>query len=86
MNTSDNFEPKESNSEETPSTANKNKNDAIVKRGVRWLIAGIVILLGSFAITFILYQADLSITTVMYTLNIAGGICIFKGMMDILGF
>lgn len=62
------------------------QNTALLNRGVRWLIAGIVILLSSFAVTFLLFQADMSITTAMYTLNICGGICIFKGMMDILGF
>lgn len=88
-----NHPPAEESTKSTPvaeTTIDKQErraeNSAMLNRGVRWLIAGIALLLGSFVLTFLLYHAGISFTTTMYTLNIGGGICVFKGMMDILGF
>lgn len=64
----------------------KEQHRIALKRGMRWLAVGVVLMGLSFAVNFLLFHTETSFTISMYLLTSAGLICIMKSMADILGF
>jgi len=58
----------------------------LFQRGLKWLGAGMFLLVAGAGINFLMFNADTSFTTVMYTVTSVGGILVLKGIVDIFGF
>lgn len=58
----------------------------LTRRGTRWCVIGVSTLAFSCGLNFLLIDSGSAFLTAMYVLTIAGAICTFKGMVDILGF
>ncbi|MDX1911643.1 MAG: hypothetical protein SFV22_09180 [Saprospiraceae bacterium] len=66
--------------------AAKEKHARRFNRGLIWLGAGLLLLLSSFAVNFLLFHAGGDFSVAMYVLTSLGMVGILKGMGDILGF
>lgn len=58
----------------------------LFQRGAKWLCAGLLLMGMSFLINFMLFHSDVSFNTAMYLITSAGGVCIIKGLADMVGF
>lgn len=67
-------------------TLSKEQQQRLFQHGLKWLGTGIVLMALSFGINFFLFDSGGSFQTSMYVLTSVGAICIFKGLVDILGF
>lgn len=67
-------------------TLSKEQQQRLFQQGLKWLGAGIVLMAVSFGVNFFLFDSGGSFQTSMYVLTSVGAICIFKGLVDILGF
>lgn len=68
-----------------PNIETKEKHKRLFQRGCQWIGVGALILGLSFGITFLLFQSDKSFLVYMYIMTSIGGVCVFKGLVDILG-
>lgn len=64
----------------------KAKHKRLFNRGFNFLCFGGAMLIISFGINFVFFHTDTSFAAFMYTLTIAGSICMMKGLADIMGF
>ena len=74
---------------QTPDLINieKEKHARLLKRGMIWIAAGVVVCGLSFAIQYLLFHSgDQSLISYMYVLTSIGAVFILKGMIDIIGF
>jgi len=65
----------------------KEKHTRLLRRGMIWIAAGVLVCGLSFAIQYLLFHSgDQSLITYMYVLTSVGAVLILKGMIDIIGF
>lgn len=64
----------------------KAEHKRLFQRGTKWLCAGLLLMGMSFLVNFMLFHSDISFNTAMYLITSAGGVCMIKGLADMVGF
>ena len=67
----------------TPENLDKEKHARRFQRGLKWMGAGALTLVFSFAINLLCFQCSVDFHTPMYVLTSLGALACLKGMMDI---
>lgn len=67
----------------TPEILEKEKHARRFQRGLKWMGAGALTLVFSFAINLLCFQCSVDFHTPMYVLTSLGALACLKGMMDI---
>lgn len=63
----------------------KARQDRRLQRGVKWMLGGAGMLVFSFGLNFLLYQAGADLQIPMYILTSLGAVGVLKGMADVFG-
>lgn len=71
--------------QDTHQETQKEKYARLFQRGLRWLGAGVLLMAVSFGVNFFVHESLGAIVISMYILTTAGAVCIFKGLVDMLG-
>ena len=79
------FSP-DTNDQTSENSISAETHQRLFQRGLRWLGAGLFLLVAGVGVNFLLFSADTSFTTVMYVITSLGGVLVLKGLADIFGF